>query len=71
MLAWIPAIVLTWCAIGVLVSVPFLLFAVGRAVEGAVGSSIAFRLVVLPAATVLWPVILLLWIMSRTRDRHA
>ena len=71
MLAWIPAIVLTWCAIGVLVSIPFLLFAVGRVVDGAVGSSIAFRLVVLPAAMLLWPVILRLWITSRTRDRHA
>lgn len=71
MLAWIPTIVLTWFAIGVLVSVPFLLLAVGRAVAGAKGSSIAFRLVVLPAAALLWPVLLRLWITSRTRDRHA
>ncbi len=70
MLVWIPAIVLTWCAIGMLVAIPFLLFAVGRVVDGAVGSSIAFRLVVLPAATLLWPVLLRLWITSRTGDQH-
>lgn len=71
MLAWIPAIVLTWCAIGLLVAVPFLLFGVGRAVDGAKGSSLGFRLVVLPAATLLWPVLLRLWITARRGDEAA
>lgn len=72
MLVWIPTAVLAWCAIGLLVAIPFLLVGVGRAVEGASGSSVAFRLVVLPAAVLLWPVILRRWIGSRgTRGRHA
>lgn len=62
MLVWIPTVVLTWLAVGLLVAVPFLLFAVGRAVEGARGSSLAFRLVVLPAAALLWPICLRLWL---------
>ncbi len=71
MLVWIPTIVLTWCAIGLLVAIPFLLFGVGRAVDGAVGSSLAFRLVVLPAATLLWPVLLRLWIAAPRGDEAA
>jgi len=64
MLVWIPTAVAAWFTIGLLVAVPFLLVGVGRAVEGARGSSVAFRLVVLPAAALLWPVMLRLWIGS-------
>ena len=71
MLVWIPAVVATWFAVGALVAVPFLLFAVGAAVEGAKGSSVAFRLMMLPAAALLWPIVLRLWIRSRRGVRHA
>lgn len=38
MLVWIPTVVALWLAVGTFVAVPFLLFAVGGAVEGAKGS---------------------------------
>jgi hypothetical protein len=66
MLVWIPAALTIWFAIGVLVAVPFLLAGVARVVEGARCSSVAFRLLMLPAAALLWPVILRRWITSRS-----
>ncbi len=65
MLVWIPTIVTIWLAIGVLVAVPFLLVGVGRVVDGAKGSSVAFRLLVLPATALLWPVVLRRWMTAR------
>jgi uncharacterized ion transporter superfamily protein YfcC len=71
MLVWIPVIVAAWFAVGALVAVPFLLFAVGGAVEGAKGSSLAFRLMMLPASALLWPIVVRLWLGSRTGVRHS
>lgn len=71
MLVWIPMVVATWFAVGALMAVPFMLFAVGGAVEGAKGSSVPFRLMMLPAAALLWPVVVRLWIASHTGVRHA
>lgn len=65
MAVWIPAAALTWLGVGALVAVPFLLFGVGRVVDGAAGSSLAFRLIVLPGAVLLWPVVLRRWAASR------
>jgi hypothetical protein len=62
MLIWIPTILVAWLTVGAIVAVPFLALAVGRVVEGARGSSLAFRLLVLPGAILLWPVILRRWI---------
>ena len=71
MLVWIPAAVTIWLAIGVLVAVPFLLVGVGRVVDGAKGSSVAFRLLMLPATALLWPVVLRRWTTSRSGVSHA
>lgn len=71
MLVWIPVIVAAWFAVGAIVAVPFLLFAVGGAVEGAKGSSVAFRLMMLPAAALLWPIVVRLWVGSRSGARHS
>lgn len=62
MLVWIPTILVAWLTIGTLVAVAFLVLAVHRVVEGARGSSVAFRLLVLPGAILLWPVVLRRWI---------
>lgn len=70
MLVWIPAAVTTWLAIGVLVAVPFLLIGVNRVVDGAQGS-VAFRLLMLPATALLWPVVLHRWVRSRSGVPHA
>lgn len=44
-------------AVGVLVGLPFVLF-VGRLEPSAQGGSIAFRLLILPGAILLWPLVL-------------
>lgn len=70
MLFWLQTIVATWFAAGVLVGLPFLAFAAGRVVEGAAGSSLMFRLMMLPGAALLWPVVLHRWITAgRRADR--
>ena len=71
MLLWLETIVMTWLAAGLIVAVPFLAFAVGRVIEGAAGSSLLFRLMMLPAATLLWPVVLHRWLTARRSEPHA
>ncbi len=65
MLVWIPTAAAIWFAVGVLVAVPFLLTGIGRVIAGAGGSSVAFRLLILPATALLWPVVLRRWTRSR------
>lgn len=67
----LEAIVVTWLAAGLLVGVPFLAFAVGRVVEGAAGSSLMFRLMMLPGAALLWPVVLHRWLTTRRPEPRA
>jgi hypothetical protein len=67
----LEAVVVMWLAAGLLVGVPFLAFAVGRVVEGAAGSSLMFRLMMLPGAVLLWPVLLYRWLTAGRRDSHA
>lgn len=71
MFSLLEAIVVTWLGAGLLVGVPFLAFAVGRVVEGAAGSSLMFRLMMLPGAALLWPVLLYRWFTVGRRDGHA
>lgn len=71
MVFWLQAIVVSWLGFGVLVAVPFLLFAVGRVVAGAAGSSLPFRLMMLPGVALLWPVVLHRWTTAGRRDHHA
>lgn len=71
MLFWLQTFVVTWLAAGVLVAAPFLAFALGRVVDGAAGSSLMFRLMMLPGAALLWPVVLHRWITAGRRDGHA
>ncbi|MCC6990145.1 MAG: hypothetical protein IT181_14160 [Acidobacteria bacterium] len=71
MFSLLEAIVVTWLAVGLLVGVPFLAFAVGRVVEGAAGSSLMFRLMMLPGAALLWPVLLYRGLTAARRDGHA
>jgi len=71
MFSLLEAIVVTWLAVGLLVGVPFLAFTVGRVVEGAAGSSLMFRLMMLPGAALLWPVLLYRGLTAARRDGHA
>ncbi len=71
MLLWIQTMIVTWLVLGTLVALPFLTFAVGRVVEGAAGSSLMFRLMMLPGAVLLWPVVLRRWFAPHQRGGHA
>lgn len=71
MISALAAVVVMWLAAGLLVGLPFLTFAVGRVVEGAAGSSLMFRLMMLPGAVLLWPVLLHRWLTAGRRDGHA
>jgi hypothetical protein len=71
MFSLLEAVVVTWLAVGLLVGVPFLAFAAGRVVEGAAGSSLMFRLMMLPGAVLLWPILLYCWFTAGRRDGHA
>jgi hypothetical protein len=48
-------------AIGLVVAVPFLVFAIGRMDPAAVGAY-AFRPLLVPGLTLLWPLVLLRWL---------
>ncbi len=52
-------------AIGLAIAVPFALFGASRLDPGARGSSLAFRVMVIPGATLLWPVVLARLLRSR------
>lgn len=71
MFSLLEAVAVTWLAVGLLVGVPFLAFAVGRVVEGAAGSSLMFRLMMLPGAVLLWPVLLYRWLTAGRQGGHA
>ena len=71
MLVWIPAVVAVWFAVGALVAVPFMTFGVSRVIDGARGSSVAFRLLMVPATALLWPLVLRRWMASRAGAPHA
>lgn len=51
-----------WIALGVLVALPFAFFGAPRVLDAAKGSSIAFRLMVLPGAALLWPLVIWKWV---------
>ena len=51
--------------IGVIFSVLFLLRGINKIDEGAVGTSIFFKLLILPGVIALWPTLLYKWIKNR------
>jgi len=55
-------VVEVYAAIGLAVALPFAAVGIGRVAEGARGSSVAFRLLIVPGAVVLWPIVLLRWV---------
>ena len=62
-----------WLAVGALVALPFAFFGAPRVLDGAKGSSIAFRLMVVPGAALLWPLVIWRWLAlaRRTSDAEA
>lgn len=51
-----------YLAIGVLFGVIFLLFGINKVDQAATGSSVWFRLIILPGIVALWPVLMARWL---------
>lgn len=58
-------IVVIYLACGLVFTVPFIIKGVDVIDEGAHGSSIGFRLIIIPGTIVFWPVLLRKWIRIR------
>lgn len=48
---------------GLLFAIPFVIRGVGRIDEGARGSGLGFRLIIIPGTLVFWPLLLKKWIL--------
>jgi hypothetical protein len=57
----------SYAAIGLLFAGAFLTVGISRVDPASKGSSIGFRLVILPGVTALWPLLLTRWIRGRGR----
>ena len=55
---WIVNLAMIYAAVGLAFAITFVLFGVGRIDESAKGAPIFFRLLILPGAAALWPVLL-------------
>jgi hypothetical protein len=56
---------------GVAFGVPFVLRGVNRVDAAAHGSSLAFRLLLLPGTIALWPVMVRKWLSARRPEEHS
>jgi hypothetical protein len=62
---WFVNLFLAYAALGVLFAIAFVTAGVSRVDPVAKGSSIGFRLMILPGAAALWPLLLWRWISKR------
>jgi hypothetical protein len=63
---WMAAALGLYAAAGLVFALPFLAWGLPRIDHAARGSSLAFRLVILPGAAALWPLLLYRWQRSRS-----
>ena len=54
-------IVAVYLLVGVLFVIPFLIKGLNKVDEGAHGSTIGFKIIIIPGVIVLWPVLLSKW----------
>jgi hypothetical protein len=59
---WIAVALGLYAAAGLLFALPFLAWGLPRIDTAARGTSLAFRLIILPGAIALWPVLLRQWL---------
>jgi hypothetical protein len=59
---WIAVALGLYAAAGLLFALPFLAWGLPRIDTAARGTSLAFRLIILPGAIALWPVLLRWWL---------
>ncbi|MCK6485752.1 MAG: hypothetical protein HUU22_10730 [Phycisphaerae bacterium] len=67
----IVQLVAAYLAVGLLVALPFVARGVVRVDPAATGASWRFRLLILPAATALWPVVASWWLRSWRGGDHS
>ena len=65
----LTAIVAIYLACGLLFTIPFITKGVTDIDEGAIGSSIGFRIIIIPGTIVFWPFLLKKWIGTKI-SRH-
>lgn len=63
--SWLVSALGIYLAIGLVFSIPFVLKGVGKNDPAVKGSSVGFRLIIIPGVVLLWPVLLRRW-MSNT-----
>lgn len=59
---WIVAVAVGYAAVGLLFGLAFVTIGVTRLDPAARGTSVAFRVLILPGAVALWPFLLLKWV---------
>lgn len=62
-------IVAIYLALGVLFVFPFLMKGLNKIDEGAHGSTIGFKIIIIPGVIVFWPVLLSKWMKSNLNHR--
>jgi hypothetical protein len=55
-----------YLALGILFVIPFLMKGLNKIDEGAHGSTIGFKIIIIPGVIVFWPVLLSKWIKKKT-----
>ncbi|MEP7337207.1 MAG: hypothetical protein ABI977_05635 [Acidobacteriota bacterium] len=64
---WIVNLAMMYAAVGLVLAIIFVLFGLGRIDESAKGAPVFFRLLILPGAAALWPVLLRRWLRGQTQ----
>ena len=59
-------IAVIYLALGMLFVIPFLMKGLNKIDEGAQGSTIGFKIIIIPGVIVFWPALLKKWIRKRT-----
>ena len=63
--SWLVSVLGIYLAIGLLFSIPFILKGVGKNDPAVEGSTIGFKLIIIPGVVMLWPMLIRRW-MSNT-----
>ncbi len=70
MIAKIYVFVFAWIATGLVFAIPFALFGADKVLRAPAPVSAGARLLIVPGAAVLWPVMLWFWVASRRRGER-
>lgn len=63
---WIVNLAMVYAGVGLLFAIFFVLIGVGRMDASAKGTPVFFRLLILPGAAALWPLLLVRWLRGQT-----